>query len=222
MKTTDYNFLRNSFLATLGVIAIVLFFAVFTYLDFRPGIVSAQSSASDTVVVTLNVTSGITISNSPDVSMSRTLGVAAHTAVASSTWTIVTNNVTGYQLTLKSTTTPAMKNATSSVTDYGTSSPAVWSVASGDARFGFSAYGADVSTATWGATTTCQTTSDTPNTLLKYLGFKTTDSQVVAQKATTTPFAGTDTTVCYAVQQNGYFIPSGVYTATIIATAVTI
>jgi hypothetical protein len=54
--------------------------------------------------------------------------------------------------------------------------------------------------------------------VLKYKGF-TTSPFTVASRAATTTFAGSATTVCYAAEQNNFFIPSGTYQATIVATA---
>jgi len=212
--------LRDSFLSSL--IVSFFFLTIFTY--FEPRAVVAQTSASDEVVVTLNVTAGIAIDSPSDVTMSRNIGMAANTAVASSTWTVTTNNITGYNLTVKASTTPAMQqNATTTIDDYAIGSPTPWSVAAGTANFGFSAYGIDVDTGTWGSGSDCQSTVHVPSTTLNYLGFTTSSSSpVVANRTATTTYAGSPTTVCFAVQQNAFFIPSGTYTAVITATAVTI
>lgn len=214
------NMSISSFLTTLSIS--ILITSLLSY--FGPGIVLAQTSASDTVIVTLNVTAGISIDSPSDVTMSRNIGVAADTAVASTTWTVRTNNVTGYNLTLKASTEPAMQqNSTTTVADVAaTTTPATWSVGVGTAAFGFSAYGTDVSTATWGTGGNCEASSHVPSTSLKYAGFRTSTSTVVATRAATTTSAGVGTTVCFAVAQNAFYIPSGTYTATITATAVTI
>lgn len=221
MKITIENFLRESFLSVL--IVSVLLLTAFTYL---PSYVWAQTSAEDSVLITLTVEAGILISSPSDTSMSRSLGVAADSAIASTTWTVRTNNITGYNLTLKATSSPAMKNNASStvyVSDFSTTTPTTWSVPSASSSFGFSAYGTDVNTTTWGSDADCQAgDAHTPSATLKYSAFTTSTSSVVATRANTTPYAGIATTVCYAVGQNGYYIPSGTYTATIVATAVTI
>lgn len=185
--------------------------------------VIAQGS-SDSVVITLNVTAGIAISSPDDVTMSRNLSLANMTATASSTWRVITNNITGYSLTLKSETSPAMRqNATTTISDYASISPTLWNVIPGTAQFGFSAYGEDVNTTTWGSSASCDSTSHVPSTILKYLGFTTsTSSSVVANRTSTTTYLGSETTVCYAVEQNAFYIPSGTYSATITATAVTL
>jgi len=205
------------------LIALSVFVTFFT--NFGQSVVFADTGTSSSVVITLNVDAGIAISSPDAVSMSQNLSLVNMTAVASSTWTITTNNITGYNLTVKASTAPAMQqNATTTIADFSTTTtPALWStVPSGTAQFGFSAYGTDVLDATWGAGASCQASANTPATDLKYLGFTTSTSTVVATRAATTTYAGSATTVCYAVEQKAFYVPSGTYTATITATAVTI
>ena len=64
--------------------------------------------------------------------------------------------------------------------------------------------------------------TSTPSTVLHWRGFQGTAPQQVATKGTVTTTSGVDTTVCYAAGQNGVYIPSGSYTATVTATAVTL
>lgn len=215
--------LKNSFLFSATIFFSLSAFFVYFYSND----VLAQSTDSDEVIVTLDVTAGISIDSPIDISMSRNLGVVADTAVASSTWTVRTNNATGYNLTVKASTTPAMQqNSTTTIADFPTGTPAAWNgttVPSGTAKFGFSAYGDDVSTGVWGSGADCQSSSHVPSATLNYLGFTTNESSpVVANRTSTTTPSGNTTTVCYAVQQNGFYIPSGTYTAIITATAVTI
>jgi len=177
-------------------------------------------TATSSVVVTLNVDTGITISAPPNSNMSAHVGVGQNSAVGTTTWTVITNDVNGYTLALNATSTPAMKNSSSTIADYQTGAPNTWSVINA-AAFGYSAYGTDVSTSTWGtATSSCSggTNGNATSTILKYKGF-TTSPFTIAQRVATTTFAGTVTTVCYAVEQNNFFIPSGTYQATIVATA---
>ncbi len=208
------------FFLSLFLIVLCLFVSIFTN-NVGSNIVFADTATSS-LIVTLEVNAGIAISSPSDVVMSRALSMTADTAVGSSTWNVQTNNYAGYSLTLKASTTPAMQSASSSIADYQTGSQALWSVSSGDARFGFSAYGTDITPGgTWGSGTDCQNGGHIPSNSLKYLGFTTSGASVVARSATTT-YDGSDTTVCYAVEQNHFYIASGIYTATITATAVTL
>ena len=205
----------------LSLSCFLLILSLFTYF----GLVDTAFAIDDPLTVTLNVTSGIAISSPSDVLMSRNLTLANMTAIGTSTWTVTTNNVTGYNLTIKATSSPAMISTvgSSSVANYQTGAPNTWSVTAGTAAFGFSVFGPDTPTATWGTGALCSGTPDQPSTSLKYMGFTTTTSTpVLANRSTTTPFAGIATTVCFAVEQDSFFIPTGTYTATIVATAVTI
>jgi hypothetical protein len=205
-----------------AVFSILLFFSFFIS---KLNSVIAQTSDADSVVVTLDVTAGIAINSPSDVSMSRPLSMTNMTAIGTSTWNVVTNNAAGYNLTVKADTSPAMQqNATTTIADYDTGTPTLWSVSAGTAKFGFSAFGPDTSDVTWGTGETCSGgAGHDPSSSLKYLGFTTsTSSLAIATRSSTTTFAGSATTVCFAVEQNNFYIPSGQYKATITATAVTI
>lgn len=188
----------------------------------EPSLVGAVS-ATDQVVVSLQVDAGISITSPSDTTMSTNLGVAVNTAVGTTTWNVKTNNNLGYTLAVKASTNPAMQSATNLVDDYSTSTvPTLWNVTTGHANFGFSAFGTDVDTGTWGSGSFCNGSgTSTVNTTLKYFGFYTTDKQIATRSSTTTP-SGVDATVCFAVEQDGMYIPSGIFTATITATATTL
>ncbi|MDD4804261.1 MAG: hypothetical protein PHN69_03730 [Candidatus Pacebacteria bacterium] len=208
-----------------AVFSILLFFSFFIS---KLNSVIAQTSDADSVVVTLDVIAGIAIDSPSDVSMSRPLSMTNMTAIGTSTWNVVTNNAAGYNLTVKADTSPAMQQnvgTTTTIADYNTGIPTLWSVSAGTAKFGFSAFGPDTSDVTWGTGETCSGEEvNDPSSSLKYLGFTTssTSSFAIATRSSTTTFAGSATTICFAVEQNGFYIPSGQYTATITATAVTI
>lgn len=181
---------------------------------------------TDEVVVTLNVETGITISKEDDVTMLPTLGIASDTSIGQTSWTVKTNNVAGYNLNVKASSSPAMvhSNTVNSFADYSETSsgvPETWSVGTGAYEFGFSAYGDDVSDVTWGTGTSCGTSSTISTNSLNYLGFETTD-KTIATRSTVTPNLGVETNVCFAAEQKDVYAPSGTYTATITATAVTL
>ncbi len=205
-------------------VSLILSLVILTgYVTYEGSVVYA-ASANTNVVVTLQVDTGISITaDSATKVMSNSLGVSSHTAVATSTFTVATNNAIGYTLALNASTNPAMKSGSNYVSDYATTTnPSTWSVASGDARFGFSAFGNDVNTTTWGTGSFCNgAATSTISTTLKYYGFYTNATTTATRASTTTP-SGVTTTVCYAVQQNNTYIPSGTYTATITGTATTL
>ncbi len=194
----------------------------FLYPLLEANVVTA-ATASDTVIVTLNVDSGISITSPSDVSMSQNLGVSANSAVGTAVWNVKTNNASGYTIAVKATSSPALISGSNSVADYTpavAATPETWSVPSGSAEFGFSAFGSHVSTGTWGTDADCLAAANTPSATLKYRDFDTSDITVGSSSATTTT-TGVDTTVCFAAEQDTVYIPSGVYEATIVATAAT-
>ena len=205
--------------AGLAVTVFAVAVSPIAYSAFEPEIAHALS-ATDEVIVTLTVDAGISITDAADTAMSRNLGVTADTAIATSTWNVKTNNAAGYTLGVRATTSPAMRNGSNEILDYTpavAATPETWSVANG-AEFGFSAFGTDINTTTWGTATGQCGASHTPNSNLKYRDFDTSDITIGTRSATTTT-AGIDSTVCYAVEQDTFYIPSGVYQATIVATA---
>lgn len=206
---------------SLSLVLTLIFPLLYQFFDAEKVV---AATASDTVVITLNVTAGISISSPPDTPMSQAIGVSADVATASSTWNVKTNSVGGYVLSVQASTNPAMQNASSTIPDYTpavTDTPETWSVSSGTYEFGYSAFGPRVPTGTWGTDTDCNgATINDFSTSLKYQNLKTSDRQIASWTATTTT-AGDNSTVCYAVQQNNSYIPSGTYTATVTATAVT-
>lgn len=179
-------------------------------------------AVTDPVIITLNVSTGITIDTPADSTMSTALSVTQNTAVATTTWNVKTNNALGYTLTLLASTNPAMRqSATATITDFNVGVPMVWAATSSNAYFGYSAIGTDTSTATWGTGSVCSTGANAHaiSTTLKYRGLSTYAGTNIATRSGTTTPSGINTTVCYAVEQNGFYVPSGAYTATVTATA---
>jgi hypothetical protein len=212
---------KKDTLWAVKITAGVVLMAIFFYVSYEPGLVQAIAPATANVVVTLEVDTGISITvDSATKKMSTMLGVSTNIAVGTTTFTVATNDPNGYTLGLSASTNPAMKAGSLIIADYATTTmPTLWSVTSGDARFGYSVFGTDVNTSTWGTGSFCNgaATSTVP-TLLKYYGFYTNATTTASRAATTTP-AGVVTTVCYAAQQNGTYIAGGTYTATITGTA---
>ncbi|MEK7645456.1 MAG: hypothetical protein AAB391_04045 [Patescibacteria group bacterium] len=225
IKTSTQTITALSRTLALALIGSLLALALFPAIE--PSFLVA-ATATDEVVVTLNVGAGISITSPADATMSTTIGISTTKAIATTTWNVKTNNAAGYTLALKSATssTPAMKqdsDNTKVIADNtaGVTTPALWgSMGANTAEFGYSGYGTDVTTATYGSDSSCGATS-TPSTALKYTSLRTTD-RTLASRSSTTTAAGVDTVACYAVEQgSNFFIASGTYTATVTATATT-
>ena len=145
------------------------------------------------------------------------LGLLQNSAVASTTFTVVSQNA-GYTLSIEALASPALQDSTTGnqFTDYTENSdgvPETWNVDNNTYQFGFSVFGADADTK-YGTTASCDI-ADNSN---KWEGLSTTQNQI-ASRASQTPAGGTDTTVCFATEQVGVFAPSGTYSATVRVTA---
>lgn len=200
---------------------ISLFLFQIFYISNEPNIINA-ATATDGVTVTLVVDPGLTITTPADVSMSPNISMSANGSIGSAVWTVKTNAPAGYTLNVKASASPALVSGGNSFADYTEASngtPEVWDVTSAK-EFGFSAYGNNTATATWGTGSSCGS-GGVPAGTMKYVGFETTD-KAIATLNTVTPVAGVATTLCLAAEQSEVYAQSGTYTATITATAVTI
>ena len=211
----DFN--KNVVASLLTLFCLVAFQFYTTVQD-----VSA-ATANDDVIVTLDVTTGITISDGADATMTPNLSIVSDSSIGSSSWLVKTNAALGYTLAVKASTTPALESATSSLANYTETvlgTPEAWSVGVGDKEFGYSAYGTDTPTGVWGTAASCGA-GGVPDALQSYVGFSTSD-KTIATRATVTPTTGILTTICFAAEQNAVYAASGTYTATITATATTL
>ena len=118
------------------------------YIFFEPGLTKAWGPGAgpyeDPITVTQTVTAEISLSSPADITMSASIpGMTGGSATGSATWTVVTNNNTGFILNLKSSADPALAGTTQgdSFADY-TETVAdtpdyTWAVAESDAEFGY-------------------------------------------------------------------------------------
>lgn len=138
-------------------------------------------------------------------------------------WNVKTDDPAGYILALKADHSNVLKDGSTNevfadYTEATSGTPETWSVGSGAYEFGFSVYGDNVSTATWGSDASCGSGS-VPSTNLKYMGFKSITAVTAASSSSRTSTSGTNTVFCVAAEQNSIYAPSGNYTADITATA---
>src|SRR3989344_1958823 len=146
----DFN--KNVVASLLTLFCLVAFQFYTTVQD-----VSA-ATANDDVIVTLDVTTGITISDGADATMTPNLSIVSDSSIGSSSWLVKTNAALGYTMAVKASTTPALESATSSLANYTETvlgTPEAWSVGVGDKEFGYSAYGTDTPTGVWGTAASC-------------------------------------------------------------------
>ena len=201
--------------------------AVLLFFSLEPRLTVADSSVA-TTTVTLVVSSEISLSASSTIAMSPNISMSQDTAIGSGNFNVKTNDTAGYTLSLHASSSPALNNSDNSFADYTEAvegTPEAWSVATGAYEFGFSAYGADVSDATWdsGISSCGSAGADSLTTNVKWMGFNgTTPVSGVATKNSETSQAGSDVVLCVAAEQgDSVYAPSGTYYATIVGTATT-
>lgn len=164
----------------------------------------------------------ISVSAAADITMPA-LTITQDTAVASTTWTVTTDNSAGYTLDVRASAAPALVDSGTgeSFADYTEAVAGVketWLVSSAY-EFGFSAIGSD--TAGYGTDTTgdCVAAANIPSAELLWEGFDgTTDIEIASSSSPS--ISGADTSLCAAVEQEAVFAPSGSYSATLMVTAV--
>jgi len=166
---------------------------------------------------TISVTLGTDITLDP-------LTMTQNTAVASTAWTVTTDNTAGYTLSVDTASVPALVDGGTgeSFIDYteGTpGTPETWTVTSA-CEFGFSARGTHVPSGTWGTDADCVASANIPSSALKWRGFDGGTDIDIASSNARTDITGVSTTMCVATEQEGVFAPSGTYTATVTATAI--
>ena len=203
---------------------VFLFLLPVSYVALEPTLADA---VTDNVIVTLTVDAGISISDGAAVTMSPNLSVSVMGSIGSSTWTVITNDPDGYTLAVNDSTDPALKNGVvDSFANYTEGTPGTpeepWAVTSGNKEFGFSAFGTDTNTTTWGTAASCGA-AGVPSATQKYMGFLATPTtKTIATRSAVTSPSGITTTICFAAEQDGVFAAAGTYTATITGTALVI
>lgn len=164
----------------------------------------------------------ISISSPSDANVGAISGLLGGVGNASSTWIVTTNNPDGYQLNAVASTEPAMRSPISSIADYDpvTSDPDyTFTVASSDARFGFSVEGAHTTQRFKDDGNDCGVGSSN-GTDTCWDGFSTTTKAIATSGSGNHP-SGTATILKYRVEIGNAFIQeaSSLYEASITVTA---
>ena len=196
------------------------------YAIIEPTQLMAVVSSATTTSVTLTVDEQISLTPPASIALSPNIDTTQQSSVGSGSWTVKTNANGGYTLKFTTSGANALTNGTSTFTDLSTTTPTAWSEAGASSYvWGYSAYGDDVATSTWGDGVICgTTTADVLLTDLNYAGFATattTTTAAASSAAATTP-SGTATTLCIAAEEgDNIYAPAGAYAATVTGTAAT-
>jgi hypothetical protein len=171
----------------------------------------------------------ISISAPDDVTMSPAInGVIGGTGNGSASWTVITDNPAGYTLSIKASTSPALKCSSGgcnvgvdSFVDYtpaGANPDYNWGIAATDSEFGFTPEGADIVQKYKDDTSACNVgTNDTPYKC--WYNFSTSNENIASPSSANHP-TGTITTVKFRAQSGSSHLQvEGSYQATITVTA---
>lgn len=166
----------------------------------------------------------ISVSSPTDVTLSPSFGgISGGTGNGSATWKVTTNNLAGYQMDIKASTTPALKAGSYSFLDYvpaGATPDYDWSVAASASEFGYSVEGSHtVGTFLDDGSGVCASGSGNVADQC-WLGFSTSDEAIATSASPNDP-SGTDTIVKFRAEAgNQRMQQDGDYTATITVTVV--
>jgi len=148
-------------------------------------------------------------------------GVTGGTSNGSTSVTVKTDNLAGYELTIKASTNPALQKGADAISDYapsGASPDYIFTTAAADAHFGYSPEGTDVVQRFLDDGASCNIGAG--NTAASCWDGLSTTAVPIASTATANHPAGTATVVRFRVGLGGAVAQApGVYTATTTLTA---
>jgi len=207
------------------ILVTTLFIGLLTccaFLVFEPSPILADTEA-DSFTTSLIVTSDISISDCPNITLTA-IGLTADASIGSTTCSVDTTNSAGYTLSVAASTSPALKSGSNYFSDKSTSTmPSAWSDPGNNNQFGFSLYGPNVTSATWGTPGTDYCGSTTPtaiNSNLKWYGFMTLGTTTITTSTSTV--AAIPFIFCVAAEQGATSnAPSGAYYSTSTLTVTT-
>jgi hypothetical protein len=166
----------------------------------------------------------ISISSPQDLTMTNMGGVSGGSSEGTLSWVVTTDNTAGYSMTIKSTTTPALKSALDSLSDYSTAgadpdynfnNPAT------DSSFGFSPEGTEVISRFKDNGVACNIgTNETTGKC--WDGLSTTPKVIAGSTTSNHPTGATVISRFRAESGANHIQTSGVYSVTIVATATTL
>lgn len=167
----------------------------------------------------------LSLSAIPDVVMAPNLGgVIGGTATGSTAFLVITDSAAGYSVTMRASTSPALRNGVNTIADYvpaGGVPDFLFTTGSTNAHFAYSPEGVDIAERFQDAGSVCGVSgSDSLNRC--YDGLSTTPVEIVRRTTANHP-SGSTTTIQFVVGIGGNItVPEGVYQATTTITALTL
>jgi len=167
----------------------------------------------------------IAITSPVDVNLPTLSGFTGGTSTSTINWNVETNNSSGYELSILSSTNPTMQTVSGDVianyTPAGSNPDLVWNVPSTEAAFGYSVSGANIVDFFKDDGFACNTGGGT-GTDSCWLGFSTSDQIIASSNSQNAPTGATTTVELQAEIGNGIFITPGDYSASLTVTAVSL
>lgn len=166
----------------------------------------------------------IAISNPTDLVMTSMSGLSGGSSEGTMSWVVTTDNVAGYSMTIASTTTPALKSALDSISDYtpaGVDPDYNFTNLPANSSFGFSPEGTEAISRFKDNGSQCNIgTFETSGKC--WDGLSTTPKAIAGSSTSNHPSGSTVTTRFRAESGVDHIQTSGVYNVTITATATTL
>ncbi len=167
----------------------------------------------------------ISISSPSDLALTSMGGIAGGGSEGTTTWTVTTDNIAGYSMTINASTTPALKSSLDSFADYvpaGGNPDYTFTNAAANSSFGFSPEGVDtIARFKDNGSSACNTGSSETSAKC-WDGLSTTPASMAGSTSSNHP-SGTAVTVRFRAESGASHIQTaGNYSATITVTAVTL
>ncbi len=219
---------------TASIFILAVFAITILYLGNGPGAVPIArgvytSPQTQSFTVNLQVLSEITISAPSNVTMLSAIygitGNLGNPASGSTSFTVKTNNATGFNLTVQASTTPALSTGSYNFADYGATSPPDinWlSPAASTTAFGFTVVSDDAALDFWhDGGTTCGIMFIFNDSNRCFRGFEGTTPITIMNRDTNTDTGGSVGSIYFRAESNAAFLAQDTYTATVTVTAAT-
>jgi hypothetical protein len=166
----------------------------------------------------------IAISSPSDLALSSMGGVSGGSSEGTTTWTVTTDNIAGYTMTINSSTNPTLTSGANSFANYvpaGADPDYTFTIAASDSEFGFSPEGSDTIARFKDNGSICNTGSS--ETSAKCWDSVSTTPKTFAGSTSGNHPSGTSSTVRFRAESGTSHIqPAGAYSATITITATTL
>ena len=167
----------------------------------------------------------IAITTPSDLVMSSMGGLSGGSSEGTMSWVVTTDNVAGYSMSVASNTTPAMKSTLDSLADYvpaGANPDYDFTNASNSSSFGFSPEGTETISRFKNNSSGICNTGTLETTGKCWDGFSTTPKVVAGSSTSNHPSGATATLRLRAESGANHIQTSGVYSVTLVATAISL